>query len=452
MTYRTVVCVLLVLVVGTSACWWANDRLQQTPIAPIVDASPSPTPTLTSTATPTPTLTPTPTATPTPTLAPTLTATATPTVEPTPTPTYARTGEIKGYGYAPRNVENQAIGSDLIARVRHLSVEPSFRISSGADPERRYLPYVHFSFSIIEPLKGTPPGDVVVVEYSAGNGRPTEAQAIEEAKKWIASEREVWWYKREAIILLDDLRFAGGELSEISTGAHYSFADHIYCGSGSFGIEVDCFNWSIGSNDSYPSWVWLPSVEQDASLEIPDSERMFRVVVDPYDDSSGYRIGFASLADIKTILETYWSESYARSAHSYRHRLLWEAKGSDSYSFVYSGVDDGGRTFFPAKKIVVRNGEAVEAFFAEDVERWGKVWPAGSRIEPEKMNGYGSTLPTLETDSFLWSLALGWSSGTRWITDVSFDYQFGYPTAIRIESSRGIETLIYASDYTPLDN
>ena len=52
----------------------------------------------------------------------------------------------------------------------------------------------------------------MVVEYSVFGGGPTRAQAIEEAKKWIASERDAWWNKQEAIIFLDDLRLVPSRL------------------------------------------------------------------------------------------------------------------------------------------------------------------------------------------------------------------------------------------------
>lgn len=447
--YWTVVCVLVVLVASGSACWTTGDDPEATPVAPAARALPSPTPTPEPTASPTPTSTssPTPVPSPTPSL---VTPFPAPSPSPSPTPTpdsiatfavaYALNGGIEGYGYVPDGVRSQARESDLIARVKPLSVEPSFKISSG-NPERRYVLYAHFSFSIIETLWGTPPEDgVVVVEYYVGGRRPTKAQAIEDAKKWIDSNREEWWNTQEAIIFLDDPRFVGTYyISEIPTGAHYSFADHYSCGIG------HCSPWYIGTNDSYHSWVWLPSVGQDLSLEVPDSERMFRVVV----IASGYKdqIAPASLADIKSILKRYWREEGARLEYVIRHRALWEAKSSDSYSFVYS--HDDGRTFTPATKIVVRNGEAVEAFYVEDVEREGKVWPAGSRIEPENLSPQG----TLELEeSIFWNLAQGWAYGKRFITDVSFDYEFGYPTAIRIESSRGTESFFYVSDYTPLDN
>ena len=332
-------------------------------------------------------------------------------------------------------------------------VEPSFGTNPyNDDPDRRYLPYVHFSFSIIEPLKGKPVGDVVVVEYYVARGRPTKAQAIEEAEKWIASERDEWWNKQEAIIFLDDARFIKHKFAEHnyvpenSTGAHYRFADHFSCND--FG---QCATWHIGANDSYFSWVWLPLVGQDASLEVPDSERMFRVLVVPYGTNRyELQIAPASLANIKAILEAHWSDYDVRANDFARHRLLWEAKGSDSYSYVESGVVSGGRSFFPARKIVVRNGEAVEAFFVEDVGLSGKVWPAGSRIDPEKMDDYGSNLPTLET--LMWDLAESWARGSQSITDVSFDYEFGYPNAIRVEPNNGDESFVYASEYTPLDN
>ena len=61
--------------------------------------------------------------------------TPTPSPSPTPTPapywqTVERNGEIEGYGYVPDFVDMQTTWSDLIARVRLLSVEPSYRIDS----------------------------------------------------------------------------------------------------------------------------------------------------------------------------------------------------------------------------------------------------------------------------------------------------------------------------------
>ena len=433
---RPIVCILVLVAV---ACGQQAPTPDAAPDASSKPATPSfsPSPILT----PSPTFTPVPSATLTPAVParlPIPNATATPTVE--------RIGEIKGHGYAPPDVRYQAWNSDLIARVRHLSVEPSFRINSRADPEERYGATLHFSFSIIETLWGTPPGDVVVVEYSVYGHEPTKAQAIEQAKKSIASLRDArleWWNKREAIIFLDDLRFAGGKLSEISTGAHYSFANHIGCPSHS-----SCLNWRIGYNDSYPNWVWLPIVEQDASLEVPDSERMFRVVVDSYDTYES-RVASASLAEIKAILKAYRSEEGWHWRHVERYRPLWEAKGSDSYSFVYSAVivytwdvHHYERTFFPAQKIFVRNGEVVEVFFVEDVDLGDEVWPAGSRIELDKIDGPFSNLPTIET--FFWHYAES-SAG------VSFDYEFGYPTTVTLDFGDGVVISFYASDYTPLD-
>ena len=334
----------------------------------------------------------------------------------------------------------------MIARVRHLSVEPYFRTSSSYS----YIPTVHFSFSIIEPLRGTPAGDVVVVEYSVFGRVSTKTQAIEEAKEWIASARDEWWNEREAIIFLDDLRLGGGGVSEISTGAQYSFADHFICND--HGIYGSCFTWRIANNDFYSNWVWLPFIEQDASPDVPDSERMFRVVVDSYDHYAN-RVANASLAEIKAILKAYRLEEDGRWQYADRYRSLWEAKGSDSYSFVFSAVNaytwdvhHYERTLIPAQRIFVRNGEVVEAFFLEDVDLGDKVLPAGSRIDFEEMGDS----PTIET--LVWDLAEGWARGSQYYTDVSFDYEFGYPTAITTEEADGSEMLFFASEYTPLDN
>ena len=416
--------------------------------APTPDAAPdSSSKPATPSSSPTPILTPSPTFTlvPPATLTPAV-PTGLPIPNATATPTVARIGEIKGHGYAPPNVRYQAWNSDLIARVRHLSVEPSFRTNSSADSKYSYIPTAHFSFSIIEPLRGTPAGDVVVVEYSFAPGRPTKAQAIDEAEKWIASRHDEWWNEREAIIFLDDLRFGGGGVSEISTGAQYSFADHFSCPSHS-----SCFSWRIGNNDFYGNWVWLPFIEQDASPDVRDSERMFRVVVDSYDTYAN-RVANASLAEIKAILKAYRSEEDGRWQYADRYRSLWEAKGSDSYSFVFSAVNaytwdvyHYERTLIPAQRIFVRNGEVVEAFFLEDVDLGDKVLPAGSRIDFEEMGDS----PTIET--LVWDLAEGWARGSQYYTDVSFDYEFGYPTAITTEEADGSEMLFFASEYTPLD-
>ena len=256
-----------------------------------------------------------------------------------------------------------------------MSVEPSYRINSYADPEWRYDSYVHFSFGVIETLWGNPPGDVVVVEYYVGGGGPTRYQAIEYAKKWIASERDAWWNKQEAIIFLDDPRFRGYEyVSENSTGAHYRFADYFSCGD----HTIQCSTWNISDNDSYPSWVWLPFVGQDASLEVPDSERMFRVLVVPYGANRyEHRIATVSLANIKAILEPHWSNAHVhgadvRGTYLEKHRNLWESKSPDSYSFVFSYGHEDGR-LLSTEKIVVRNGEVVEVFSAEDGDQWVRV-------------------------------------------------------------------------------
>lgn len=332
--------------------------------------------------------------------------------------------------------------------MRHLSVEPSFRVDPRDDPEDRYDSYVHFSFSVIEPLKGTPAGDVVVVEYSVYYGMPTKAQAIEKAEEWIASARDAWWNEREAIIFLDDLRFAGAKISEPSSGAHYSFANFERYDT-PYGCGYD--EWTLHRNETYRNWIWLPFEGQDASLEVPDSERMVQVVVDPYEGDSyeDHVAVLVSLADIKAIIDTYWSRSHVgRIKYLYRQRYLWEAKSADSYSFVYSYVEKG-RTVTPAKKIVVRNREVVAAVLVEDVDEEGKVRPAGFRIEIEPGNNSSS----LELDeSLFWSLAFGWATRKSWIADVSFDYEFGYPTTIKIEERSGTESFFYISDYAPLDN
>ena len=427
---RPAVCILLLAAVGCGQQALSPDDAP-TPSSKLAAPPASPTPSL---------VTPLPTPSPSPSATSTRAA-------------YWQTvvwnGEIEGYGYAPHYVKLQAEGSDLIARVRHMSVEPSYRTYSGADPERRHSPYVHFSFSIIETLSGNPPRDgVVVVEYSVASRKPTKAQAIQEAKKWIGSRRDEWWNKREAIIFLDDLRFVKWrEISEISTGAYYSFADHFSCPSHS-----SCDSWDIGANDSYPSWVWLPLVGQDASLEVPDSERMFRVAVVPHGAITyELQIAPASLANIKAILEPFlearWSKTPERAEYVARHRLLWEAKGSDSYSYVYSGVDEEGHPLFPTQRIVVRDGEAVEAFYTEDYEEGGVVYPAGTRIVPRNLP-QTIDLPTLAPpSSLMWHLVEMWIRGDQTITDVSFDYEFGYPATIRWGDS-----FLYASDYTPLEN
>ena len=337
-----------------------------------------------------------------------------------------------------------------------MSVEPSYRMIPNADPERRYYSYVHFSFSIIETLWGiwgTPPVDVVVVEYSVHGSGPTKAQAIEEAKKWIASERDAWWNKQEAIIFLEDLRFVGGEKPENSTGAHYRFPYGVGSCNDHFPpsrTSSQCPEWEIGDDNYFGSWVWLPFVGQDASLEVPDSERMFQVVVVPYGaNAKEHRTAPASLANIKAILEpfqeAYWSKSYAGAEYIGRYSDLWEKKGSDSYSFVFSVVEDGRILY--TEKIVVRYGEVREVFSAEDGDQWVKVWPDGSERKQ-------SWSPTLESTSMSTSSTLLWSAVRNWltndwpITDLSFDYEIGYPTAgLFVPGVR-----FFVSEYTPLEN
>ena len=246
---------------------------------------------------------------------------------------------------------------------------------------------------------------------------------------------------------MEDLRFVNwGEIPEISTGPHYRFAGGVGSCKDNFHSSSTCPYWRIGDDNSFGTWVWLPFVGQDASLEVPDSERMFQVVVVPYGaNTEEHRTAPASLANIKAILEpfqeAYWSTIDARSEYVDRHLDLWEANGSDSYSFVFSIVEDG--RILTTEKRVVRNGEVVEVFSAEDGAQWVKVWPDGSETKYD-----WTTLETQETSSMFGIAVQNWLSNDWPITDLSFDYEFGYPTAaVFVPGMR-----LYASDYTPLDD
>ena len=52
----------------------------------------------------------------------------------------------------------------------------------------------------------------------------------------------------------------------------------------------------------------------------------------------------------------------------------------------------------------------------------------------------------------MWHLVNMWIRGDQPNADVSFDYEFGYPSATRWRRKNEPDLFLYASEYTPLDN
>lgn len=414
----------------------------------------------TSTTTPVATPTPVPTPTPNPTATPAPTPTAVPKDTSTPTPvqqsyeewptapTPEPNREVIGYGYAPYEIENQLFHTDLVAWVKPLSVEPSFKVSTGGRTDPTYYPYVNITLSVIESLWGYPVSDTIVVEYPLSRKYGEEAHAMRRAKEWIIARQNEWWQNDEAIVFLSEIRLLGWPKDEIDTGAQYIIA-----------TGEDCWKygpcsswWDIDYNDQYQDfmWPWLPMVERVATSEEPYSEPVFRVKVTPYGATRfEYITTVATLSNIRSIVQALTAKgTTVRGGYLTRVYWIWEQKKSDNYSFVFWGTN---LTYEPTPpiKVIVRNGQAIEGFYVTAFEKDGVMYPAGSKVDKNDQ-----TLPTLEGPLWGWYLVRHWLGSPMDdgipIVNIKFDYEYGYPSEVVIDAGSHVVGF-HASDYTPLE-
>ena len=357
-----------------------------------------------------------------------------------------------GYGYASYKMVDQLMRTDLVAWVKPLSVEPSFKESTSRSTDPTYYPYVNITFSVIESLWGSPASDTIVVEYPLSKKYGEVAHAIERAKEWVIARQSEWWQSDEAIVFLSEIRHLGWGENGTGTGAQYIIATGEECWK--YG---SCSSWwDIDYHDQESIWAWLPMVTQVATSEKPYSEPVFRVRVTPYGATRfEYITAVATLSNIKSIVQALTSKgSLPRGEYYNRVRRLWEQNKNklDNYSFVFWQTNTAGESTHPIK-VVVRNGEAVEGVYATAFEKDGVVYPAGSKVDENYQ-----TLPTLESSFWGWGLALHWlgttpgreDDGTP-IVSMKFDYEYGYPSVAVIAFGEEYVTGFHASDYTPLE-
>ena len=164
--------------------------------------------------------------------------------------------------------EEHILASDVVARVRLRTIEPSFRWTEENRARRVHYGFVTITFDVLEALKGSP-GTEAVVELLVGNMKNlfTEEAALAVSRGWIA-ERDTQWDSNEAVVFLwnldrTDMTVPGGRPASI----RYVFADkgHDAWGRDHYSVFSDSNKaWLPGTSGSSPSfYTGRPRAEPD---------------------------------------------------------------------------------------------------------------------------------------------------------------------------------------------
>ena len=187
--------------------------------------------------------------------------------------------------YGPSTLEERALRSDLVVRARLQSKTATYRRTFDQIPTSLvYFAYVEFTFEVLEVLHGNA-GDSVVVElevsepYSNHHQKIgldfTTTDATQRATDWLVSEYyDSQWEDRDAILFLVDIENASGYyLEERPDTVGYAFVGHRYYTDASATDGDDWFSIASAENK-----VWIPatSTTEGAAtfyLESPDVEQ-----------------------------------------------------------------------------------------------------------------------------------------------------------------------------------
>ena len=174
-----------------------------------------------------------------------------------------------GARVGPSTLEERILKADVIVRARLTSKSPSSRSGRlNGDVQDRYIPWMDFTFEVLEVLKGTA-GTSAVVElavyyYQSGPTweRPsfqTAASAEANAMEWVNEIYDSQWESNEAILFLWTV---GKETSSFQSGrpstVQYVFVGHQFFPAANISSDV----FSIASEKNK---VWLPATGASGS-------------------------------------------------------------------------------------------------------------------------------------------------------------------------------------------
>ncbi len=208
-----------------------------------------------------------------------------PTPSPIPTPeNVVRVVESVAHGYAPPNpstLEERILMADVVVRARFRSVSPSSRsFYSTAFLTTYHVPFVHFSFEVLESLKGTAGNSAVVelrvnassVLYDENRGSPfadTATEAVSTGQDWIDNDFDQEWNNREALLFLKTIANA----KTTKTTGRPASVQYVFVGSDSSkdASHISRDSFSVSSPDNR---AWLPA-EVTSEAEGASSTRSY---------------------------------------------------------------------------------------------------------------------------------------------------------------------------------
>ena len=205
-----------------------------------------------------------------------------------------------GISRDPPTLEERILRADAIVRARFSLITPSSR-SFHYRPfnETRHAPFVEFTFDVLESIKGSAAGTIVVEmqvkpsslgrgEFSTTSYTDTGSEALAHSRDWIANDFDSSWNSREAILFLKTVTNA----STYKTTGRSPSVGYVFPGPGS--LDADAIVGDEISIASSVNKVWLPSKDETGSTAF--------LLDEPTGDDE--TTPSATLADLKTTITT----------------------------------------------------------------------------------------------------------------------------------------------------
>ena len=164
-------------------------------------------------------------------------------------------------------LKERILKADVVVRARFTSKSVSNRSSYAPSAGRtHYFPYVEFTFTVLETLKGTAASTIIVELFASPPIHDVPSTAIDAEQKatdWIDDWYDSQWEDRDAILFLADIdnTAEAHAFSGRSSDVEYVFVGHRSLGA----ISVNAYDdWSIRGKYNK---TWLPANSTTAGTE-----------------------------------------------------------------------------------------------------------------------------------------------------------------------------------------
>ena len=143
--------------------------------------------------------------------------------------------ESAGEPSPPLTAKERILRSDTIVRARFSAIAATTRgYYNSAFLTNEHIPFVEFTFEVLETLKGNASGSIVVEMQvkpsSLRHGRSyadTAAKAVEYSRDWIANDFDSQWNDRQAILFLTSVANVRTDVTGRPSSVGYVFTSTV---------------------------------------------------------------------------------------------------------------------------------------------------------------------------------------------------------------------------------